>query len=155
MTDLALRLAGGAIDLALGGGTLALEEGLASAVLVSLFSDHRAASGEVPAGADPRGWWGDALLPPAPGDRIGSRLWLLAREKSTEETRARAEDYAREALAWLVEDGIAERVEVAASWAEPRPAGWLRLVVTVHRPGEVPARYAMLWSGTLGLMEAA
>lgn len=51
------------------------------------------------------------------GDRIGSRLWLLKREKQLPETLRRAEDYAREALAWLVTDGLAASVTVAAEWA--------------------------------------
>ena len=40
----------------------------------------------------------------------------------------RARHYAEEALAWLVEDGVATAVSVTAS--SPRP-GWLSLTVTI------------------------
>ena len=71
-------------------------------------------------------------------DRYGSLLWLLAREKQIPCVLARAEAYAREALAWLITDGIASRVDVAASF----PAlGWLALEVAIHRPTAPPARY--------------
>lgn len=98
-------------------GRIARDAGLQSAVILSLFLDSRAGADDPlpPGSADRRGWLGD-VLSPRPGDRFGSRLWLLAREKQTEETRVRAEEYAAEALAWLVEDGLAESVTVAASW---------------------------------------
>jgi phage gp46-like protein len=90
-------------------------------------------------GGDRRGWWGDIL--PANAlrqDRFGSLLWLLAREKQIPSVLARAEAYAREALAWLITDGIAARVDIAASF----PAlGWLALEVAIHRPKAPPARY--------------
>jgi phage gp46-like protein len=110
-------------------GGLADDPTLASSVILSLFLDRRAGADDaLPAGADRRGWIGDALSP-TPGDRIGSRLWLLAREKQTEETRLRAEEYAAEALAWLVEDGLASSVEVAATWLRP---GVLALTVSAE-----------------------
>lgn len=108
-------------------GALAQDDGLATAVLLSLFLDRRAGPDDpLPDGTDRRGWLGDALA--ADGDRIGSRLWLLMREKQVEETRRRAEEYAEEALAWLVEDGLAEAVEVTASWGR---TGWLDLRVEI------------------------
>lgn len=88
-------------------------EGLARAVIVSLFTWRRALPGDVAPGEAMQGWWGDTTAEQA-GDRIGSRLWLLIREKLTARTVARAEEYAREALQWLVDDGVASRVEVEA-----------------------------------------
>ena len=41
-------------------------------------------------------------------------LWLLAREKRTPAVLARAELYVREALQWLVDDGVASAIAVAA-----------------------------------------
>jgi phage gp46-like protein len=103
----------------LAGGGLRLEDdgSLRSAVLISLFSDARAkADDRLPDDSgDRRGWPGDAMADVA-GDRIGSRLWLLRREKQTEETRRRAAEYAREALLWLIDDGLAASIEIEASW---------------------------------------
>jgi len=106
-------------------GALLREDGLATSVILSLFLDRRAEADDelpdAPAGvlSPRRGWVGDALAPregEAPEDRIGSRLWLLSRAKQTDETLRLAEDYAREALDWLVEDGLAAEVAVAAEW---------------------------------------
>lgn len=117
MADLSLRLINNgpaqtpAIDLALIGYDLAKEDGLRTAVIVSLFSDRRAeADDEIPDGSDDRrGWWFGT---------IGSRLWLLARAKEMPDTLARARAYAIEALQWLIDDGVATAVEVTAEWAQ-------------------------------------
>ncbi len=86
---------------------------LVRAVIVSLFSWRRAhADDKLP--ADQRmGWWGDTF-PTVPNDRIGSRLWLLSRAKLLPETVNQANEYATEALQWLVQDGVAARVVVEA-----------------------------------------
>ncbi len=139
MSDLALSWQTDTADLRIERGDLALDEGLESAIAISLFTDRRADDGDVLPGAaaDRRGWWGDAA-PAVEGDRIGSRLWLLAREKQTEPTLRRAEQYAAEALQWLQDDRVAERVDVVAS--VPRQ-GLLGLLVTVHRPNADPVEY--------------
>lgn len=116
-------------DLVVGGSGLGRDDSLRTAVLLSLFSDARArADDPLPDGSDRRGWVGDALADDA-GDRFGSRLWLLAREKQTEETRRRAEDYAREALDWLIEDRLAVRIDVTATWIR---ASTLGLEIAIH-----------------------
>jgi phage gp46-like protein len=128
-------------DLVLGpSGGVGDEPGLATAVLLSLFLDRRAEADDQVDGAGlfaRRGWVGDALAIPgaAPGDRIGSRLWLLAREKQQDETLRLAEDYAREALDWLVGDGLAAEVAVAAAWIA---RGVMELTVTVTPPAGDP-----------------
>ena len=117
--DLMINWLGGNADLALSGADLAIEDGLKSAVITSLFTDARCSKDELPEWeTDRRGWWGDGL-DDLDGKKVrrGSKLWLLAREKQTEATRQRAQDYASEALAWLVEEGAAEAVSVTAQWA--------------------------------------
>ncbi len=113
----------GQIDLETGMTGLVKEDGLNTAVLISLLTDRRAEPDDrLPTddgrtsiiGADRRGWAGDAL---DTDYRIGSRLWLLVREKQTEETRRRAESYCREALQWMIDDGIASAIAIDAQWA--------------------------------------
>ncbi|MBI1321344.1 MAG: hypothetical protein GC168_20665 [Candidatus Hydrogenedens sp.] len=111
---------------------------LETMVLASLFSDRRALPDDrLPDAPSPsldrRGWCGDALRTVA-DDRWGSRLWLLAREKQTAETRRRAEDYAREALQWLTDDGWATAVTVTAEWQR---TGVLGLQVVTEAPAGV------------------
>jgi phage gp46-like protein len=93
--------------------TLGLDssEPLVRAVIISLFTWRRARPDDDLPGDLRMGWWGDSV-PEIPNDRIGSRLWLLSRAKLTAGTVARAKEYAEEALAWLVEDGVASRVVV-------------------------------------------
>jgi phage gp46-like protein len=139
LTDIALAWdpAALAFDWALSGPDLLREEGLRSAVAVSLFSDGLArADDAIPDGTDDRrGWWGDLPRDGRPADPIGSRLWLLAREKRTEATRRRAEEYARDALAWMLADGVAAAVDVSAAWGGAA-GDQLRLVVTIRREAD-------------------
>lgn len=135
-----------AADVAVEANDLARDEGLETAVLLSLFTDRRAEDSDVlPDGSsDRRGWWGDGF-PVVEGDRFGSRLWLLARAKSSAATLARAQEYALEALQWLVDDLVAARIEVTPEI--PRP-GMLGLAVTIYRPNVDPAkfRFTRIWA---------
>lgn len=126
-------------DCGMEAGDLVAEDSLRTAVILSLFLDRRANDDDIlPNGSDDRrGWWADTVAPmtdygigggSASGDRIGSRLWLLSREKQLAGVLERAQHYAEEALAWLVEDGVATAVQVTAT--NPRQ-GWLVLEVTV------------------------
>lgn len=91
------------------------DDTLSSAIIISLFTDARALPTDDYQG-DPRGYWADALTITGEAPvQLGSRLWLLRREKQIPATLRRAEQYAREALQWLIDDGIAQSVSVAAS----------------------------------------
>jgi len=90
---------------------LSAADSLTRAVVISLFTWRRAKPDDVIEGQK-MGWWGDAIEPPEPNDKIGSRLWLLAREKILPSTFIRAREYAIEALQWLIDDNIASRLDV-------------------------------------------
>ncbi len=129
---------GGLIDLENAGGVLATDNSLLTAVIVSLLTDRRAEPDDrlpiepgpaSPLPPDRRGWTGDALNPL--GRRVGSRLWLLAREKQLPETMRRAEEYAREALQWLVDDGHALSIRVSGEW---QGIGRLNLYIEMDLP---------------------
>lgn len=92
---------------------MGMRQALPRAVIISLFTWGRAKPDDALPGTERMGWWGDSYAPNA-GDRIGSRLWLLARAKITVQTPALARQYAEEALAWLVTDGVANAVNVSA-----------------------------------------
>lgn len=145
MSDVALIWGADGGDLAYEEGDLVLESGLLSSALVSLFSDRRARKDDQLPGdsADLRGWWADVFSEVA-GDQIGSRLWLLAREKQLSEVLHRAQDYAQEAMRWMLEDGVAAKVEAVAT--APR-RGLLRLSIEIYRhDGSVESGlYDSLW----------
>jgi len=129
--------------LAMDGGALAQDDSLDTAIILSLFSDRRArADDELPDNSgDRRGWWGD-LVPPVEGDQIGSRWWLLRREKNTLNTLNRAREYALEALQWLVTDGLAAKVEVEAEAVRREVLG-VRVMVTLPSGDVLRRRYSL------------
>ena len=134
------------IDWIMDGYDLATDAGLTTAVILSLFTDARARDDDAlpPGATDRRGWWGDAY-PVVAGDRIGSRLWLLRASKQLPAALVQARTYAREALDWLIEDGVARRLEVEAFIVRFEVLG---LLIRIYRPDgrEVPLRFDLLWS---------
>lgn len=122
------------------------DDGLETSVIISLFTDRRANDDDViPDGSnDRRGWWADEFND-VKNDKIGSRLWLLSREKQLTSVLVRAKQYAEESLKWLVDDGVAETVTVATSI--PR-SGILGLEVDIRRPQHPITRYRFdtFWS---------
>lgn len=120
-----------ACDIAVDGADLAAEDTLASAVLVSLLCDRLAATYEVNAGEDRRGWWADAF---ADNQHLtGSRLWLLEREKQLPGVVLRCQQYCEEALQWMLDDGLASAITVTAF--VPR-TGWLAALIKFHVNGQ-------------------
>ncbi|MDH5753332.1 MAG: phage GP46 family protein [Deltaproteobacteria bacterium] len=130
-------------DISLAGADLATDEGLETAVLISLFTDRRAEDDDDLPGdpQDKRGWWADAFQE----DKIGSRLWLLSRAKSTTEVLIKAREYAEEALAWMIADGVARAVKATAEKSEDM----LALKVEIHRPDGKAQQYRFeaFWEG--------
>lgn len=146
LADLALVWSGTSADLAMIDSDLASDAGLETAVLLSLFTDRRAEDDDEPPSGDPndrRGWWADQFAV-VEGDLFGSRLWLLDRSKRTNDAVLRAKQYGAEALQWMIDDDVAESVEVNAETT----ATALYIQVIVKRPGRdaVQMRFAHVWN---------
>jgi phage gp46-like protein len=119
-------------------------EPLVRAVSISLFTWRRAQPDDYLPGTERMGWWGDSFAP-VEGDRIGSRLWLLARAKLLADTPAKAKEYAEEALQWLLDDGVAAKVDVQA---ERQGLETLAMRVVIYKTGaSVPLdiRFTNVW----------
>ncbi|EKN3738784.1 MULTISPECIES: phage GP46 family protein [Yersinia] len=130
MTDIALIWQTDSADIAVGNADILLDDSLSTAVIISLFTDRRALDSDVlPAGpnTDKRGWWGDAFQ----SRPMGSRLWLLSREKQMASVLTRAKTYAAEALSWLTDEQHVRHVQVIAT--APRQ-GVLHLAITLTLP---------------------
>ncbi len=148
MSDIALvwDMRKGSADFSVDANDLELDDGLETSVMLSLFTDRGANPGDVlpDAQADRHGWWGDAY-PVVDGDHIGSRLWLLARSKQLPEILTRATEYAREALQWLIDDKVAERVDVESEIVRNGVLG-LRIVIFKPKADTVNFRYNYTWA---------
>lgn len=128
----------GSVDLGrLADGKLQAETTLQTAVLISILTERRAApddqlptpvKSDRPIPPDRKGWAGDAF----DGERIGSRLWLLQREKQTPETLRRALSYTRESLQWLLDDQQVASIDVQGRWSS---IGRLELTIRLQLPG--------------------
>lgn len=129
-----------------------LEDTLATAVTLSLFTDARAGrDDDVPPGADRGGWVGDEFVSERIDGKLdtwGSLLWLIRTSKSTDSVLARAQLYTQEALAWLVRDGIAERIVVSTEWAGAQQQR-LALRPQIYKPRQSKPVYDVLWGTSI------
>ena len=99
-------------DMVIENGDLKAANGLENAVLISFFSNKRVTFEQLASDKEDRqGWWADLVSEPQ-GDEIGSRLWLIEKRKIVNSTILELESIMKDALQWLIEDGIAERVVI-------------------------------------------
>lgn len=140
MADAAMIMTEFGGDLVLFGFDLQRDDGLETAVIISLFTDRRASAEQIPPEYpqdDLRGYWGD-IANASGSDQTGSLLWLLAREKQLPAVLGRAEQYCREALAWMIDDLIATTISVEATFYS---MGVMLLVIDIDRPDGTSVRY--------------
>lgn len=119
---------------------LSIEDGLETAVIISLFTDARANPEDQlpdPRSDDRRGYWGDTF-PEIDGDKTGSRLWLLSREKTIQETLNRAKQYAEESLQWMLDDMVASKLEIETERVGTVLQPILGILVKIFRTGDEP-----------------
>ncbi len=123
-------------DVLINGPDLQSDSGLRTAIILSLFTDQLVGSDEeIPDGTDNRrGWWADSFTE-VTGDLIGSRLWLLNREKQIDQVLEKGRDYAQASLQWMLTDGVASQIEVETEWVKK---GVLGILVRVHKANAEP-----------------
>lgn len=97
-------------------GDLEREEGLETAVSMSIFTKRRVTEEELKENgfsdlSEKGGWWADQYSD-AEDDQIGSKLWLLTRAKTTEQTLVKAQEYVYDGLLWMIEDNVASEINV-------------------------------------------
>lgn len=130
-------------DYVLSGASLQSGNDLATAILISTFTDRLAADDDViPDGSnDPRGWPGDLGQP----YRIGSRMWLLERRKApTQQTLDDAFDYLTEAYQWMIDDGVVARFDITTEWTQPGMLG-VRVVAWRQDGTNVAMAFPAAW----------
>jgi len=140
-------------DLVIDKGDLQHDGGLESAVRISLFTDRRANDDDElidPNRDDKRGWWGDLVSPEVEGDKIGSRLWLLSRSKTIEQTLVLAKEYTEEALTWMIEDRVVSGIEVEVEKNDQSNSrdAWLAILIKIIKTNKetLDLRYELQWN---------
>ena len=140
-------------DLGVLTGDLLTDEGLETAVLISLYTDKRASDDDPlldDRNQDKRGWWGDMVEPFVEGVEIGSRLWLLSREKTSTNIYEKVRRYVDEALHWLLEDGVATKIETKVERQNTPANDTLALEIGIYRTDGrlVALNYSYQWEGS-------
>jgi phage gp46-like protein len=131
-------------------GNILTDETFETAVYISLFTRRKALDDdELPDTRSHReGWWADEYAD-IENDFIGSRLWLLSREGATNATMATAKVYIQEALQWMIDDGIAESIDVIV---ERQQSHCLVFQVNITRPNKIAPRWQSIWTAHLELL---
>lgn len=121
---------------------------LETAVLVSLFSNRRATDDELNTYARGiakpelnEGLWIDTYRS---GIQYGSGFWLLARENKKQETLSRFESYSKEALKWVIDDGVAKFVDTEASFSGDQV--YLVITITKENGEQFVATFDFAWN---------
>jgi phage gp46-like protein len=135
-------------------GTLDDTQALATAVIVALGTDGLAGVNDIlpdPDSTDRRGWWGDLDAKEIwDGWSIGSRLWLLTRDKIVGPeaiegaTVTRVEQYIREAIRPFIDRRFGSRMAVEATRVGKEQ---IDALVRIYRGPQldIELRYAILW----------
>ena len=148
MSDYGLFIDESQIDMNLTIGDIAADDGLETSVLISLFSDARATQDMIAIedrDGDLRGFWGDVDTQ----ENTGSLLWTIKRAKQMTKTLADAREYCQKALAWMVEDKVADKVVVTVEYTQ---RGWMAIQVDIYRTrsnNPVTYRYNYEWAAQI------
>lgn len=135
----------GRFDIVIENGDIANEDGFETAIYVSLFTDARAPESKVIRPENRRGWLGN-IASPVEGRELGSLLWLAEQRRLNQGTLNEIIDYARQALAWFVEDEIAKSIEVSG---EIVPRSGIALTINITATdGKTETYYVPLWEAT-------
>lgn len=123
-------------------GKLKVDKDLYTSLIISILTDRRSFKDDsIP---NSRGWSGDAIKRDDE-ENVGSRIWLLGRRKQTEETLRELETYAREALDWYVDKGLAEDYILDVYHAD-KLRGITGLEVQLIRPdGNISKTFNFAW----------
>lgn len=138
MSDLSIMWKDGEGDVVLLDSALLTDDSLTNAIVISLFTDARV--------DNQRGWWGNDFNQNEEIQvEMGSRLWTLARSKQLADVLDDAQDYAEQALQWLIDDGHALAIDVMAT--NPEQSVLLLSVVVTLPNGQTEQRtFSAVWS---------
>lgn len=132
-------------DIAIGAdGDLQSVDDFSTSVDLSILTNQRANSSEVPQPTARRGWIGD-LTPKTRGRKVGSKVWLFEQARRDLDTINGIRDAVQDGLQWLIDEGQVDRIEVSAS-----ASGFngVFIKVTFSIGNNIINRYFNLWNRT-------
>lgn len=135
-------------DLEFSKGDFSKDDGLRSAVIISLFTDARITDEELELGeTEKRGFWGDTFAE-IDEDKLGSKLWRLSRAKQTDENLNKSREFVEKALLWLLTYDVASKVIVETSYPN---RDCLLISVQIEKPtGEIiDFKFSTNWEAEL------
>ena len=129
-------------------GGLSTGSDLETSVILSLFTDKAAPSDYVPVSGDVsfdrRGHFSDTYT----GKQRGSWLWLLNRGVFSASTNLvlLARDYCKDALQWLIDDGVAAAINVQVQRSTPTTLA-IQIIITEPKTFRKTAfQYSYVWN---------
>lgn len=120
-------------------GDFIQDEGLETAILLSLFLDKRATEDQVPNPTKRGGYWGYEIA-----DMDFSHLWLVNGRKTQDKLNI-GKEYCNTALRWLIDEELATDVQTTATFIDDG----IELDIEITKPNGVVDTYTYnLWLNT-------
>jgi phage gp46-like protein len=120
-------------------GDMVQDDGLESAILMSLLLDKRATEDQVPQPSKRGGYWGVDIT-----GMDFSHLWLVNGRKTTEKL-ALGIEYCNTALQWLIDENMAKEINTTAEFTTEG----IKLSVDITKPnGVIDTMIFNLWLRT-------
>lgn len=113
-----------------------------TSILLSLYTDKRASSFEVPDSEKRKGYLADELYTDF---THGSKLWLLDQSRLNTNTRNLATTYTQDSLSWLVSDGYLNSIEVNTTTSNNTN---INIIITAYAENDTNTWAYSLWKNT-------
>lgn len=129
--DVLIRMVGNSeYDTVYNDPDLLTDNQLHSAITLSVYTDAWV-DGE-------RGWWGDSYHPDNP--IANSKLWTLLGKPANEENRQLGEEYVKESVQWLIDEGYFDRIDIETQHIANQ-LDWFAFSLTCQRNGQTVGTY--------------
>lgn len=127
-------------------GDFVLDEGFENLILISLFTDAYV-DRKNSYNKESRGWFGNEVL----GFNLGSKLWQLDRSKIDKKTLNLATQYSKDALQWMIDNGMFSKIETLAIKSTTRNNA-IDLYVAAYKPDDTieKYKYSIQWVAQTG-----
>lgn len=122
-------------DLQMVNNDIKMDASLETSAFISLFSDKRSDDNTILStnNKDKRGWWAD--------NNFGSLLWTLQRETISNELQRKAEQFAAEALQWMIDYKLVESINVTVIVQRVAPQLLINIALIQNKNNQLLLNY--------------